>query len=214
MGADKVGVVGGCAEVARIGRAAFALPTGPDEPLPEQPAIGRPEVKLTDQRRPAERMKARPFGGIVGDRAPVAIEADDVAPAGAGLDRFLGLPGEAAAELEMAGIVTAQGFGNRPVIRIGEPPGECRQVADNGRVRESSRGQHEPGGAEVIPGAQRNPPGLLEPRRIAIGFRQIGDERGIGRALRSGGERVNCQSVVLLRVGGRRFPQASSLSTK
>src|SRR5690242_15202871 len=91
MGADKVGVVGDFAEIARIGPAALALAADPEEPLPEQPAIDRPEVELADHGRLAEHVETRPFGGIIGDRAPVAIEADDVAPAGAGLDRFPGL---------------------------------------------------------------------------------------------------------------------------
>jgi hypothetical protein len=98
VGADKVGVVGDRAEVARVGRAAFAFSADTDEPLPEQPAVDRAEMELADQRGLAKRMKPCPFGRIIGDRASVAVEADDIAPSGAGLDRFRGLPGETAAE--------------------------------------------------------------------------------------------------------------------
>src|ERR1700730_14182628 len=43
MGADKVGVVGDPAEIARISGAAFAFFADPGEPFPEQPAIDRTE---------------------------------------------------------------------------------------------------------------------------------------------------------------------------
>src|SRR5438128_7193150 len=105
MGADKARIVGDGAEIAGIGRAAFAFFADPDEPLPEEPAIDRAEMELADQRGLAERMKTRPLGRIIGDRAPVAIEADDVAPAGASLDRLPRLPGETAAEINVVGIV-------------------------------------------------------------------------------------------------------------
>jgi len=130
MGADKVGVVGDPAEVACIGLAAFAFFADPDEPLPEQPAIDRAEMEFADQRRSGERMKLRPLGGIIGNRAAVAVEADDIAPAGAGLDRLRGLPGETATEIEVVRIMTAA-LRLRSGIGFGKPPSKFRQIADH-----------------------------------------------------------------------------------
>src|SRR5216683_256008 len=86
VGADKVGVVGNGAQITGIGGAALAFSADPDEPLPEQSPIDRSEMKLADQGGFAELVKTRPFVGVVGNRPPVTIEADDIAPAGAGLD--------------------------------------------------------------------------------------------------------------------------------
>ena len=57
-------------------------------------------MKLADQSRLAERMETRPFVAVIGDRSLVEIEADDVAPVGAGLDRLGGPPGETQDEVE------------------------------------------------------------------------------------------------------------------
>jgi len=56
-------------------------------------------------------MKTGPFLGIIGDRPHIAIEADDIAPTGAGLDGLAGLPSETAAEIQMVWIVAVQRFG-------------------------------------------------------------------------------------------------------
>ena len=44
VGADKIRVNRDGAQIAGIGRAAFALTADADEPLPKQPAIGRAEL--------------------------------------------------------------------------------------------------------------------------------------------------------------------------
>ena len=44
VGADKIRVSRDGAQIAGIGRAAFALTADADEPLPKQPAIGRAEL--------------------------------------------------------------------------------------------------------------------------------------------------------------------------
>jgi hypothetical protein len=59
-------------------------------------------MKLADQSRLTERMETRPF---VVDRPPVEIEADDIAPTRARLDRLVGPPSETAAKIEMVRIV-------------------------------------------------------------------------------------------------------------
>jgi hypothetical protein len=151
MGADQVGVVGDPAEIARIGEGAFAFFADPGEPFPEQPAIDRAEMKLADQRRLAERTEPRPLGGVIGNRASIAIEAHDIAPAGAGLDRLRSLPGKTAAEIEVAGIMAVQGFCHCPVVGVGKAPTECRQIPDHRRIVEGPRRQREPGGTEIIP---------------------------------------------------------------
>jgi hypothetical protein len=151
MGADKVGVVGDPAEIARISGAAFAFFADPDEPFPEQPAIDRAEMKLADQGGLAQRMELCLFGGIICNRASIAIEAHDIAPAGAGLDRLRGLPGKTAAEIEVAGIMAVQGFCHCPVVGVGKAPTECRQIPDHRRIVEGPRRQREPGRSEIIP---------------------------------------------------------------
>ena len=106
VGADEVGIVGDCVQIAGIGGAAFAFSANPDESLPKETAVGRTEVKFTDQRGLAERMKAPPIL-VTGDRPSVAVEADDIAPPRAGLDCLPGLPGAPAAPL--AGVLSAMG---------------------------------------------------------------------------------------------------------
>ena len=58
-------------------------------------------MKLSDQSRFAECMELCPIVVVIVDRSLVEIEADDVAPTGASLDRLRGPPGETAAEIEM-----------------------------------------------------------------------------------------------------------------
>src|SRR6267378_908591 len=99
--ADEIGVVGDGTKVTGVCGATFALSARTDQAFPEQAAIGRAEMKLADQSRLAERMETRPFVAVIGDRSLVEIEADHVAPLGAGLDRLGGPPGETAAEIEM-----------------------------------------------------------------------------------------------------------------
>src|SRR5215469_15877296 len=109
-------------------------------------------------------MKSLPFGRIIGDRTPIAVEADDVAPARAGLDRLRGLPCETAAEIEVIGIVTMQGFRDGAVIGLGKPPRKYGQIVDNGGVVEGRAGQREADGVEVAPGPHRDAPGA--PRAV------------------------------------------------
>jgi hypothetical protein len=83
-------------------------------------------MEFADQRGSAERMKTRPFLAVLGDRAPIDVEADDIAPASAAFDRLGGLPGETAAEVEVVGIVPPQGLGDGAEISFGEPPRKGR----------------------------------------------------------------------------------------
>jgi hypothetical protein len=62
-------------------------------------------VEFTDQCWLAERVKPRPFV-VLGNRAPITIEAHNITPASAGLDRLGSLPRETAPEKEVVGIVT------------------------------------------------------------------------------------------------------------
>src|SRR3954451_24532918 len=151
VSADKIGVVGNGAEISRIGRAAFAFAADPDQSLPEQPAVGGPEMKLADQGRFAQLMELRPHGGIITDRAPIPVEADDIAPAGAGLDRLRRLPGETAAEVEMVRLMTVQGFCHGPVVTIGKPATEGRQILGHRRIAEGAARQRETSDTEIIP---------------------------------------------------------------
>src|SRR6516164_9789268 len=110
MGADEIGVVSNGAKVTGVGRATFALFSRADQALPKQTAIGRAEMKLADHGRFAEWMEPRPFVMAVGECSLIEIKADDVAPAGAGLDHLGGPSGEPDAEVEMVRIVTVQCF--------------------------------------------------------------------------------------------------------
>src|SRR5271155_6081096 len=120
VGTDKIRVGGDGVKITGIGGTALAFTAGTDEPLPKQTAIGRTELELADQGGFAECMKPRPPIAVVGDRTPVEVEADDVAPAGTGRDRLGDLPGKTAAEVEVVRIVTVQGFGHDAEIRLGE----------------------------------------------------------------------------------------------
>ena len=91
------------------------------------------------------------LGGIIADRAPIAVEAHDIAPAGAGLDRLRRLPGETAAEVEMVRIMAVQGFGHRPVVSIGKAPTEGRQIPGHRRIAEGAARQRESSDTEIIP---------------------------------------------------------------
>ena len=88
MGAYEIWVVDDSAKVTGVGGATFSLPAGADKAFPEQAAIGRAEMKLADQSRFGERMEMGPLVVIIGDRSLVEIEADDIAPAGAGFDHL------------------------------------------------------------------------------------------------------------------------------
>jgi hypothetical protein len=118
VSANKIGIFGNSAQKTGVGGAAFALLAGSDDPLPEQASIGRSKMKLADQGGFTKPMKAGPFIGIIGDRPPVAIEADHIAPSGAGLDGLAGLPSETAAKIEMVWIVAVQGFGYGAEISV------------------------------------------------------------------------------------------------
>ena len=83
-------------------------------------------MKLADQSRFAERMETRPLIVVFVDRSLVEIKADDIAPAGARLDRLRGPPRKTAAEIEMVRIVTVQRFSYRSEITFGITPGEGR----------------------------------------------------------------------------------------
>src|SRR5690242_13591330 len=93
----------------------------------------------------------RPLGGIITDRAPIAVEADDIAPAGAGLDRLRRLPDATAAEVKMVRIMAVQGFCHRPVVSIGKPPTEGRQILGHRRIAEGAARQRETSDTEIIP---------------------------------------------------------------
>src|SRR5947209_20630375 len=198
VGADKVGIVGDGAEVAGIGRAAFALSADPDQSLPEQPAIDRAEMELADQGRFAECVELCPFGGIIGDRAPIAIEAEDIAPAGAGLDRLRGLPGETAAEIEVVGIMAVQGFCHGSKVSFGKSSAERRQIADDGRIPKGRGRWLEPATAEHIPRRNWYAPGLPKAFGLPVGLDEISHKDRLRRALRSGGKSMDGKSVIVL----------------
>src|SRR5215472_5509828 len=158
-------------------------------------------MKFADQRRFAERVKPRPFV-VRGDRTPVAIEADDIAPPLAGLDRLPGLPGEPAAQVEMARIVPAQGLGDRAEIGFGKPPTVGSQIVDDCRIAEGRRRQREPEPAQRIPGGERYAPGLPETFGLAIGLDEVSHKSGLGRAFHAGGQGMDGKRIILLRVCG------------
>src|SRR5262249_21762966 len=81
MCADQIWIVGNTAQVTGVGAAAFAFSADADKPFQEQTAIDRSKVEFADQRRLTEPVKTRPFFGIIGERAYIAVETDDVAPA-------------------------------------------------------------------------------------------------------------------------------------
>ena len=137
MGADEIGVVSNGAKVTGVGRATFALFSRADQAFSKQTAIGRAEMKLADQCRFAECMEPRPFVVVIVDRSLIEIKADNVAPAGAGLDHLGGPPGEPAAEIEMVRIVTMERFAHRAVIGLGKPPGEGGEIANYRRMVEA-----------------------------------------------------------------------------
>src|SRR6516165_5305438 len=137
MDAQEIGVVGDGAKVTRVGGPALFLTADADEAFPEQAAIGRAEMKLADQSRFAECMEPRPFVVVIVDRSLIEIKADDIAPAGAGLDHLGGSPSEPAAEVEMVRIVTMERFAHRAVIGLGKPPGEGGEIANYRRMVEA-----------------------------------------------------------------------------
>ena len=96
-------------------------------------------MKLADQSRFAECMEPCLFVVVIVDRSLVEIEADDVAPAGASLDRLRGPPGETAAEIEMVRIVTVQCFSHRAEIGLGKSPSECGEITDYRWIAEVRR---------------------------------------------------------------------------
>src|SRR4029077_17607929 len=120
----------------------------------------------------------RPFLAAIGDRWLVEIEAYDVAPVGAGLDRLGGPPGKTAAEIEMIRIITSQRFGHRAKIGFGKLPGEGRQIADHRGVVEARRRQDKTRAAQLIPRRESNAPGVCEALRLAIGFDQLRSQGG------------------------------------
>src|SRR5215472_1397572 len=76
-------------------------------------------------------METRPFLAVIDDRSLVKIEADDIAPAGAGLDRFGGPPSETATEIEVTRIVPVPNGGMEPMVRIHFPPAMSQQRISN-----------------------------------------------------------------------------------
>src|SRR5207237_8553807 len=140
----------------------FARPACADEAVPEQAAIARAEMKLADQSRFAKRMETGPLVAVVGDRSLVEVEANNVAPVGAGFDRFGGPPGKTAAEIEVIWIMAMQGLGDGAKVGVRKPPSEGCQIADQRGIIEARRRPPETRPAQLLPRVERNAPGLCQ----------------------------------------------------